>query len=144
VKGVASPAVVEGLIGTTGLDQSGLAVDASGDVFVTDWENDRVWELEPGNSQAQLLPFAGLDGPSGVALDSAGNVYVTNMNDGELSELVQNSVSPPPQLAVTSRAIVLVPIGTVILGVAVVRNRRRIEGAADGKRQGRNEAVDPS
>jgi serine/threonine protein kinase, bacterial len=56
----------------------GVAMDAAGDVFVTDPDNNRVLKLPAGSSTPTVLPFTGLTTPSGVAVDSVGNVYVAD------------------------------------------------------------------
>jgi streptogramin lyase len=60
-------------------DPEGVAVDATGAVYVVDYTNGRVLKL-PANSSAQTaLPSTGrLGSPSGdVAVDTRGNVYLT-------------------------------------------------------------------
>jgi serine/threonine-protein kinase len=55
-----------------------VAVDAAGDVYVSDYTNNRVLELEAGSTTPVELPFTGLNNPWGVAVDTAGNVYVSD------------------------------------------------------------------
>jgi serine/threonine protein kinase, bacterial len=55
---------------------SGIAVDSTGSVYVTDAMNNRVLKLAAGSPNQEVLPFTGLIGPNGVAVDSTGNVYV--------------------------------------------------------------------
>ena len=55
-----------------------MAVDTTGDLYVTDCANDRVLKLAAGSATQTVLPFTGLNGPSGVAVDTAGNLYVTD------------------------------------------------------------------
>ena len=60
----------------TGLSSPyGVAVDAAGDVYVTD-SSSRVLKLAAGSSTQTVLPFTDLHGATGVAVDSAGDVYV--------------------------------------------------------------------
>ncbi|MCL2395854.1 MAG: hypothetical protein FWC87_14370, partial [Acidimicrobiaceae bacterium] len=91
--GVAGKAGLGGAATDAELDlPQGVAVDASGDVFIADTSNNRVEELLP---DGLLVPFAGngqpgykgdghqakgaeLDSPIGVAVDSAGNVYIAD------------------------------------------------------------------
>jgi sugar lactone lactonase YvrE len=54
----------------------GLAVDAAGNVYVSD--NDRVLRLANGSGAPTVLPFSGLQHPGNVTVDAAGNVYVTD------------------------------------------------------------------
>ena len=63
----------------TGLkDPNGVAVDADGDVYITDAGNRRVLKLAPGSTSHTVLPFTGLNSPGGVAVDASGNVYVAD------------------------------------------------------------------
>ncbi len=64
----------------------GVAVDASGTLYVTDTGNDRVVALPPGAAEPVVLPFTGLWEPCGVAVDDAGTVYVADsLNDRVLT-----------------------------------------------------------
>ena len=62
-----------GLLGATG-----VAVDSTGTLYVSDNANNRVLKLAAGSSTQQVLPFTGLLGPTGVAVDGTGTVYVTD------------------------------------------------------------------
>jgi serine/threonine protein kinase, bacterial len=63
------------------LSPGGVAVDASGAVYVTNQGMyGRVVKLTPGSSTPTVLPFTGLYQPQAVAVDSAGTVYVTDFN----------------------------------------------------------------
>ena len=67
----------------TGLkDATGVAVDAQGDVYVTDAGNRRVLKLTAGSDSQAVLPFTGLQNLTGVAVDGKGNVYVSYFTDG--------------------------------------------------------------
>lgn len=54
----------------------GIAVDGSGNVFVTDFEIDRVEEI-PSSGTTSFAVTGGFV-PSGVAVDSAGNLYIVD------------------------------------------------------------------
>jgi serine/threonine-protein kinase len=55
---------------------TGVAVDAGGNLYITDFGSNRVLKLSPGASSPFILPFTGLDHPADVAVDPHGNVYV--------------------------------------------------------------------
>jgi serine/threonine protein kinase, bacterial len=57
----------------------GVTVDSAGNLYVTDWGNNRVlkWPFIVGPSTQEVLPFTGVN-PVGVAVDSAGTLYVTD------------------------------------------------------------------
>ena len=66
----------------TGLDRpDGVAVDTAGNVYVTDYGNNRVLKLAAGASSQTVLPFTGIRDPDGVAVDTDGNVYATDYHD---------------------------------------------------------------
>jgi DNA-binding beta-propeller fold protein YncE len=50
--------------------------DTAGDVYIADYNNNRVVKLPAGSNTQVELPFTGLSNPIGVAVDAAGNVYV--------------------------------------------------------------------
>ena len=63
----------------------GLAVDASGNVYVSDWGNNQVVEVlavngsVSQNSQTRILfQLPGSGGPAGLAVDASGNLFVSN------------------------------------------------------------------
>jgi len=72
---------------------SGVAVDASGDLYIADWGNRRVRKVSKGT--ITTVAGTGVDGdsgdggpaveaqlknPSGVAVDSSGNLYIADIN----------------------------------------------------------------
>lgn len=66
----------------------GVAVDAGGSVYVTDFRSNRVLKLPAGSQTTTALPFTGLDQPKGVAVDSAGNVYVADSQHARVVKLL--------------------------------------------------------
>lgn len=76
----------------TGLTSpSNVAVDAAGNVYLTDTWNDRVLKLAAGSSEQTVLPFTGLNRPVGVAVDSAGDVFVTDAANNRVLKLPTGS-----------------------------------------------------
>ena len=69
----------------------GVAVDGSGDVFVTDYNDNRLDEFTSAGSLVQTWGTAGpgagqLDEPYGVAVDGAGDVFVAEQLNNRVDE----------------------------------------------------------
>ncbi len=63
----------------------GLAVDqSSGELYVADWGNNRIWVYDGTGAFLRGISDSGLNGPCSIALDSADNLYVRNANDGKV------------------------------------------------------------
>jgi len=76
----------------TGLNgPRGEAVDGAGNLYVTDYDNNRVLKLPAGSSTQTELPFTGLKYPEGVAVDSAGSVYVAEPDNNRVLKLPAGS-----------------------------------------------------
>ena len=74
-----NPAPRQTVLPFTGLTYpSRVAVDAAGNVYLTDTGNDRVLKLAAGSNEQTVLPFTGLHSPGAVAVDTDGNVYITD------------------------------------------------------------------
>ena len=87
----------------------GLALDAAGDVFVADWGNHALKEIEAGtggnapgvvsSSSTVVTLGSGFSGPGDLAVDGAGNVFII---DTAVEELV---LTTPPSLSFASTAV---------------------------------------
>jgi sugar lactone lactonase YvrE len=68
----------------------GLAVDKTGDLFVADFNNNRVVKIPAGcmSTACQItLPTTGLSGPTGLTVDQNGNVFVADYNNNRVVEV---------------------------------------------------------
>ncbi len=65
---------------------AGVAVDGSGNIYISDESNSRVLKETPsgGGSYTQTTVGSGLNGPFGVAVDGSGNVYIADTNNNRV------------------------------------------------------------
>jgi serine/threonine protein kinase len=93
--GQPAPASGQTVLPFTGLNRpDGVAVDTTGNLYVTDSKNNRVVELAAGSATQAVLPFTGLNHPDGVAVDTAGNLYVTDSANNRVVKLPAGSSTP--------------------------------------------------
>ena len=74
----------------------GVAVSASGRVFVADTYNDRIRVVEPDGRVGTLAEQASFDTPCGVAVDAAGNVYVADTRHRLIQQIDPSGSSAVP------------------------------------------------
>ena len=87
----------------------GVAVDSSGNVYVTDSNNNTIRKVTPGGVVTTLAGTVGVIGfadgtgsaaqfanPSSVAVDSNGNVYVADTDNNTIRKVVIGTGNPPP------------------------------------------------
>ena len=78
----------------TGLkNPQGVAVDTTGNLYVTDTGNHRVLKLAAGSTTPIVLPFTDLTAPNGVAVDTTGNLYVADYGKRALLMLAAASAT---------------------------------------------------
>ncbi len=87
-----------------------VAVDAAGNLYIADTQNNAVKEWHAGNGQVSTLVSTGLAQPGGVAVDSLGNVYIADTNNnaikqwsivtGLVTTLVSSGLNNPQGVAV--------------------------------------------
>jgi sugar lactone lactonase YvrE len=115
---------------------SGIAVDASGNVFVVDRNNSRVVEL-PADGGAQVVVASGVAVTSGIAVDTSGHIYVsvagtTYLDPGGVIKITEGNPNPSPIGSGFN-----IPLGLALdsagnLFVADSQDGRIVEIASDG------------
>ncbi|WP_175282095.1 autotransporter-associated beta strand repeat-containing protein [Candidatus Odyssella thessalonicensis] len=64
---------------------AGIAVDTSGNVYVTDRANNNVYKLTPsGATYTQSTLLTGFNDPKSIAVDNSGNLYITDSGNGNV------------------------------------------------------------
>ena len=77
---------VQTMLGSGFSGPTGVAVDGAGDVFIADFDNNRVVEL-PAGGGAQTTVGTGLYEPTGVAVDGAGDLFIADDGDSRVVEV---------------------------------------------------------
>jgi streptogramin lyase len=72
----------------------GIAVDATGSVYVADADQKRVLKLAVGSDTPTELPFPDVDDTGDVAVDGAGNVYLVDGGRNRVLKLAAGSDTP--------------------------------------------------
>ena len=85
---------------------NGVALDAAGNLYISDWQNNRVSRSEPGqrhhhhpgrhgrpafNGDGQPGTLTSISNPNCVACDTAGNVYIADNANNRLRKIGQNA-----------------------------------------------------
>ena len=72
---------------------SGIAIDASDNVFVADTLNDAVKVILPAGGYTTVNTLgSGFNYPSGVAVDASGNVFVADTNSNTVKEILAEGI----------------------------------------------------
>ena len=88
------PATPQSTLGSGFYHPTGVAVDASGNVYAVDYGHNAVYEIPAGNGTPRALG-SGFNDPIGVAVDGAGNVYVGDTGHRAVKEILAVNGSIP-------------------------------------------------
>jgi DNA-binding beta-propeller fold protein YncE len=67
---------------------SGLALDSSGNLYISDFNNGEIYELNTKTNALTTLVSSGLSNPVGLAVDGSGDLFVaSNVGSGIISEV---------------------------------------------------------
>jgi RHS repeat-associated protein len=70
----------------------GIAVDASGNIYFSDYWYNQVWKADINGSISPVAGTAGLDSPYDVKVDSLGNLYVADAGRSRILKVTPNGV----------------------------------------------------
>ena len=100
----------------------GVAVDASGNVFIADSGDNAIKEWNASTHGVTTLVSTGLDDPNGVDVDGSGNVYIADSGNSvikewnaatqQVSPLINSGLSSPKGLVVDGSGNVYVAAAT--------------------------------
>jgi serine/threonine-protein kinase len=65
----------------------GVVVDAAGDIYVSEHDNNQVLKLAANSSAPTPLPLNALNTPLQLALDKDGNVYIADRGNDRVVKL---------------------------------------------------------
>lgn len=73
----------------------GVAVDASGNIFVADTGNSAVEEILASSGYSSVISLgSGFNSPQGVAVDASPNVFVADTGNNAVEEILASTVTP--------------------------------------------------
>jgi len=81
------------VLGTGFSGATGVAADAAGDVFVADYGNKQVKEIQAGSTTPVVIG-SGFTNPFGVAVDAAGDVYVADYGASAVYKIPAGNGTP--------------------------------------------------
>lgn len=65
----------------------GLAIDASGNIFIADWNNGRIRKMTPSGAVTTFYEQIGGFAPNGITFDSSGNLIVSTYSANQIVKI---------------------------------------------------------
>ncbi|MGZ4001089.1 MAG: SMP-30/gluconolactonase/LRE family protein [Mucilaginibacter sp.] len=65
----------------------GLAIDASGNIFIADWNNGAIRKMTPTGAVTTFYQEIGAFAPNGITFDSSGNLLVSTYSDNQIVKI---------------------------------------------------------
>lgn len=131
--GGADPARGDGGAATVALlnHPSGVATDASGNLYIADHDNHRVRRVAPDGTITALAPTVAWSAPSGVSVDAAGNIYVVDTGVKQVVRITPAGTAQlvAPHLLTAPVAAVVDAAGNVYLADAAAGNISVVDAA---------------
>ena len=100
--GLNAPIVINPIVDGENLGKpSGVAVDGAGNLYIADYQNDRVMVVPADGGAATAIDppvygqyGEGLIDPAGVVVDGAGNLYITELEGNQVAEVPAGNGAP--------------------------------------------------
>lgn len=131
--GGADPARGDGGAATVALlnHPSGVAADASGNLYIADRDNHRVRRVGAEGTITTIAPAVAWSAPSGVSVDAAGNVYVVDTGLKQVARIAPAGTvqAVAPNLLAAPVAAVADALGNIYIADAGAGNIRMVDAA---------------
>jgi len=131
--GGADPGRGDGAAATVALlnHPSGVAADASGNVYIADRDNHRVRRVALDGTITTVVPNVAWSAPSGVSVDPAGNIYVVDTGLKQVVRIAPAGTVQPiaPSLLNAPVDVIADALGNIYIADAGASNIRRVDAA---------------
>lgn len=105
----------------------GATIDTSGNIWVGDSENNKIYRYTPSNTAPTTLVFPTPTAPFALAADGLGNIYYSTVTAGSASIwVIPNAAPPPPVPPALPAPPITAPIAPIEISTAVGATPARI------------------
>ena len=91
-----SAEAISGILGPTGSNPRGIAVDSAGNIYTANSGSSDVSKITPGGTST-ILAATGIN-PLAIAVDSVGNLYTANWNPSNVSKITPTVTNGLPDI----------------------------------------------